>query len=448
MVTEIKLPPHDNAAEDAVIGSILIDGKQINPLTIDPSDFFQEDAGIIYAACKQMADKAFAVNQITVAQELDRQGKLEKIGGAAYLSQLIANCATPLDCHYYAEIVKQLSVSRGLISVADQIERIGFHPGEDINADVNKADELLLNLRKRGASMAIITPEQRVTKMVDRYNKLHEQADGVAISTGLKDLDYHIGGGLYAGEMAIVAARPSIGKTDMMMSICNHVAKTKNVLVCSAEMTDDAIGDRDIAGILGMTTNQVRRGGYDHDTWARMIGEGVAAIRERRIFPYFDPPMTTAKILQAGINMQLRYGLDMIAVDYLGLLEDQYGKNEVDRLGYISRKIKLTAMKLNVPILLLCQLNRAVEGREDKRPELFDLRGSGHIEEDADLVMFLHRDDYYFTEEEWKQKFDDKPYPLHVTEVILGKQRQGPANLVIRIFYDETHQKYCNLVHE
>ena len=435
-MTENQLPPHNIDAEDNVIGSLLIDGELIQSLNLEPSDFYHEQNGTCYVACKALAERGVSINQITLAQELSEQGKLEAAGGAAYLSHLIANCATSLDCRYYADIVKRLAIYRSLIVAADQVAVLGYNQGPSINETLNEADELLLSLRKNGVASPIITPKERAEISFSRYERLFTTEAGVALPTGLKDLDAQIGGGLYAGEMVIAAARPGMGKTTLLMNVANNVAVKNTVLVCSAEMTIAGITDRDVASVLGMTTNEIRRGGYDAEIYARITGEGLQRVIDRKLYFYHEAPLTTVKILQAGINMKLRHGLDLIVVDYLGLLDDDYGNSQYERIGYVSRKLKQLAMKLDVPVLVAHQLNRALEMRPDKRPALYDLRDSGRIEEDADLVLFLYRDSYYQDDAE------------DVSEILIAKQRQGEGHRIVKVFYDKVRQQYRDLVKE
>ncbi|MFC2068047.1 replicative DNA helicase, partial [Chloroflexota bacterium] len=420
-------------AEESVIGSLLIEGVLTNGLGLDPADFYYEVNSFCYSACKALAERGVSINQVTLAQELNEQGKLEAVGGAAYMSHLISVCATPLDCQYYADIVKRLAIYRRMIDATNKIALLGYGQGADVAEALNRADEILLSLRQNGIASPIITPKQRVDMMSKRYDSLYTAEAEIALPTGLKDLDGQIGGGLYAGEMIIVAARPSMGKTTLLMNIANSVAVSHTVLVCSAEMSVEGITDRDIASVLGMTTNEVRRGNYDSDTYSRIMGEGLQSVIDCNLHFYRESPLATSKIFQAGLNMQLRHGLDLIAVDYLGLLDDDYGNSQYERVGYVSRKLEQIAMKLNVPVLVAHQLNRALELRPDRRPQLHDLRDSGRVEEDADLVLFLYRESYY------RDDADD------VSEILIAKQRQGEGHRIVRVLFDSKHQIYCDL---
>lgn len=431
----MPIEPHNLDAEENVIGSLLIDGTLIQGLSLEPGDFYHEANQLLFGGCKSLAERGVSINMITLAQELNEHGKLDTVGGAAFLSHLVSTCVTPFDCGYYAEIVQRLAASRGMIAAAGKIAELGYSQSADMASTLNQADELLLSLRKRGIPAQVITPEERAKVMTERYNKLRETEQGMATPTGLTDLDTAIGGGLYAGEMVILAARPGMGKTNFIMDIANHVGSSLPVLVCSAEMTVAGLTDREVAGTLGISTNSVRRGGYDADTWVKILGKGLSGVLKRKVYFYHQSPMTTAGIMQAATEVKLRHGLSLVIVDYLGLLDDDFGKSQYERVGYVSRKLKQITMTLDIPMLVAHQLNRALELREDKRPQLYDLRDSGKVEEDADLVLFLFRESYY-------QETTDS-----VTEILIAKQRQGEGHRVVKVSYDREHQRYCDLAH-
>jgi replicative DNA helicase len=214
------------------------------------------------------------------------------------------------------------------------------------------------------------------------------------------------------------------------------IGRYKNVLYCSAEMNSDSLSDREIAQVANVPTNRIRLGAYDEELHGKIMA-GIEEISAKKVFIYDDIPMTTDKILQTALTMQLRYGLGAIVIDYLGMLDDDYGRNSYERVGYMSRKIKLIARQLNVPVIIAHQLNRELEKRDDKRPHLFDLRDSGSIEQDADVVLFLYRDSYY-------NKIP--PNQADVTEIIIAKQRQGEANKIVKVRYDKITQQYQSLV--
>jgi replicative DNA helicase len=298
---------------------------------------------------------------------------------------------------------------------------------------LERADNIILNVRKHGVPSPIITPEDRQNKLLQRYLDLDNHKE-VAVRTCIESLDYVLGGGLFNGDVIVLGARPGMGKTTFMQTIANNISTTKNILFCSAEMTTDNLSDRDVAGIIGVPTNVVRLGNYQNNVFDNIVNIAIPNLRLRQIYYYEDTPLTVDRILQACISMKMRHGLDAVMIDYLGMLDDEYGHSQYERVGYISRKIKQLAKKLNLPVLIAHQLNRGVQEREEKRPQLSDLRDSGKVEEDADIVMFLYRDTYY--------NVTDEGQPVPPTELIIAKHRQGEANKTIYLDYDKVHQLY------
>lgn len=446
---DTKLPPHDIDAEEAVVGSLLLDGSAITSISLDPEDFYSERNSWCYKACQSLAEREVSVNQITLAQELERVEKLETIGGAAYLSHLISVCPTSLDIVYYAEIVHRLSISRQLISAGGQIGGLGYEANPDVSQTLSRADEILLDVRKHGVPSPIITPRDRANLLHTRYEKLYKAEQSTSLKTGLIDLDRHLGGGFYDGDMIMIGSRPSVGKTSLLQFLANGWGQHKKVMFCSGEMSMEAVSDRDVAGLTGEAIGEIRQGGYTDELYSKIV-ESLGKLDELDVYYYQDSPLTTAKILQAGTAMQLRFGLDVMCVDYLGILDDEYGRTPYERISYISRKLKQVARKLDIPLVVALQLNRALEQRMDRRPKLFDIRESGRIEEDSDVVLFLYREDYYYNREEWEREFpsgnDIYPaYPEGIVEIIIAKQRQGQANKVVKVRFDTKHQVYQNL---
>lgn len=430
-----KLPPHDLDAEEATIGSLLIDGGAMEKIPfLTYTDFYGEANQLIFKACMEVYDRGEGINQITVAQELDRQGKLEVSGGAAFLSHVISIVPTSLDIVNYANIVQRLSVSRQMITAGGGIATLGYMADPDPSSALNKADEMLLSIRRNTVGTPIISPEDRVKLLSDRYDRLFAKEQEVAVKTGIASLDYMLGGGLFQGEVILLAGRTGMGKTAFLETITNNVGKTgKNVLYCSVEMDWESLSDRDMAGLMGVPISAIRLGGYEGELYARMTGEGLEAIGNLSVFYYDDNPITTAKVMNAGMEMKLRRGLSLIVVDYLGIMGDEYGRSPYERVGYISRRVKQIARVLDVPVLVAHQLSRGLESRDDKRPQLHDLRDSGNLEEDADVVLFLYRENYY-----------DEATEEKTTEVLMGKQRQGDSgeHKRVRLMFDSKGKCY------
>ncbi len=438
-MTNDRFPPHNEDSEMAVLGSVLIDGEMIRVLTLSPSDFYDDAHSIIYNSMLKLKEEGKGINQITVAQKLDEMGKLEQVGGAAILSHFISITPTSLDCQHYADIVQRLSSSRRLILAGETIAKMGYAADGDATATLAKADKLLLDIRKTAGGSHIITPKDRNKILVDRYTGLYAREKGIAIETGLLDLDRLLGGGIFPGDMIVVGARPGVGKTTILEFISNHIGQASNVLFCSGEMGVGDLSDRDVASHLGIPIETIRYGSYDDDTMTAILDKALPKIAESKIY-HLDAKksgsLTTAKIYQSAYEILERYGLSLVVIDYLGLLTDRYGNNNNERIGYITRTLKEMAMALDVPVLVAHQLNRAIETRteEDRRPQLHHLRDSGNVEQDADIVLFLYRESYY-----------KKESTSNVTEIILAKQRQGGSGKLVKVLWNEKHQTYNNL---
>lgn len=436
MTLEDRFPPQNLEAEEAVLGSLLLEPDLIHSLMLGPEDFYHEVNAMIFKAMVELKAKGSGINQITVAQQLNDYDKLEDIGGAAFLSTLISNSPTPIDCHHYAEIVKKMSTFRLMIVAADKIAKDGYDASKSITDVLSSADKSLLELRKDAGTSNIISPDERVRILYDRYEKLYTLEKGVAISTGLLDLDWRLGGGLFPGDLLVIGARPGVGKTTMLECISNHVALNDNVLFCSGEMNIEGLSDRDVAGEIGIGVDEIRIGHYDEDVYQDIIDKGLPYLSKLKVY-HLDASRTfqfnTANIYQAAYEMQVRHGLALVIIDYLGQLTDKYGNNNNDRLGFITRNLKQMALNLNVPVFCAHQLSRAVESREEKRPQLHDLRDSGNIEQDADVVLFLYRESYYGKEDN------------NITEILGAKVRQGKSGWRVKVLFDDKHGRYVNL---
>jgi len=441
-VDSIKLPPSDSDAEEAVIGSLLIDGESINSLRdLAADDFYYEPNRWLFLAALSLKEKGVSINQVTLARELSEQDRLEACGGAARLSYLVSICPTSLDIGHYAGIVHRLSLYRQLIAAGDLIASIGYDGKSDIGESLERADSLILSLRQNVGGTHIITPRQRMDRAMDRYILLHEKEAGVAISTGIKDLDKKLGGGLYSGEVTILAGRTSMGKTAMLQCIANNVSLSMPVLFCSGEMSIDSLIDRDMAGLAGMSVDDIRLGGYDEETFTQILAK-IPEMEQNQVYHMESGRgfyLTTSSIYQLGYELKIRQGLGLIVVDYLGLMADTKGQNENERLGHITRKLKQIAKELEVPLLVAHQLNRSLEARQDKRPQLYDLRESGHIEEDADDVLFIYRENYY-----------NKDTTNNATEILIAKHRQdgSKAGKKVPLHWDAKAQTYRGMAKE
>ncbi|MGD8230328.1 MAG: replicative DNA helicase [Desulfobacteraceae bacterium] len=444
-MTSEKLPPHDTSAEEAVNGSLLIDSASIYKIagSLKPADFYHEPNRLIYEACLSLYQRNEAINQITIAQELDRQHKLEECGGAAYLSHLIANCPTSLDIETYAQIVYRLGIMRHLIAAAGQIAAIGYEAGTDVDASMDRAEEVLFRLRHGQSQRDLI----HIRHVLDKYFEATTPA-GVevptepipAIRSGFNKLDEFLGG-FQRSDMIIVAGRPSMGKTSLALSIARNAAVTLGACVAlfSMEMARDPLVLRLLSSEADVDSRRVRFGLHTEAEEKRIM-EATGRLSEAQIYIDDSPLLRMVEVRSKARRLHFERGIDLIIVDYLQLLQgDVRSENRVQEISFISRSLKTLARELNVPVLAVSQLSRAVEWRASHRPQLSDLRESGSIEQDADLVVFIYRDDYYFpSREAWEKEHPGEEYPQGIANIIIAKHRNGPIGEIDLHFSPKT----------
>jgi len=434
-----KIPPYNNEAEESVIGSLLIDGAAIYKIAslLQPADFYNEQCQLVYGACLSLYQRPepAAIDQITVAQELDRQGKLAACGGAAYLSHLIADCVTSLDIEHHAQIVYYLAISRRLIEAARKIEAIGYEAGPDVDTSLNKAEDVLFKLR-HGQSPRDLIP---IRQVLDRYFEpppVAEREGYPALIThvlsGFAGLDEFLGG-LQRSDLIIVAGRPSMGKTSLALSIASKAAIQQGACVAlfSLEMAREPLVLRMLASEADVDSRRVQIGRHATDDEERRIMDAIGVLSEAPIYIDDSPQLRVVEMRSKARRLHYERGIDLIIVDYMQLIQGEARvENRVQEISYISRSLKALARELNVPVMTVSQLSRAVEWRASHKPQLSDLRESGSIEQDADVVLFIYRDDYYYNREEWESQYPDKDYPAGIADIIIAKHRNGPTGEV------------------
>jgi len=441
-----KLPPHDTDAEEAVIGSLLIDGTAICKIDalLQQAGFYSERNREIYGACLSLYQrpKPEAINQITVAQELARREKLEACGGAAYLSHLISICPTSLDIEHYAQIVYRLSLMRRLIGAADQISAIGYQADPDVDASLDRAEDILYKLRHGQSPRDFV----HIRQLLDKYFETAPQAEAgeyperipYALSY-FKRLDEFLGG-FQRSDLIIVAGRPSMGKTSFTLSVAINAAVQQGACVAlfSLEMAREMLVLRMLSSKSGVDSRRVRLGLQNEDE-EKKIMDATGILSEAPIYVDDSPQLRVVEMRSKARRLNFERGIDLIVVDYLQLMQgDGRGENRVQEISYISRSLKALARELNVPVIAVSQLSRAVEFRASHKPQLPDLRESGTIEQDADLVLFIYRDDYYYTKEEWESQHPDREYPRGVANVMIAKHRNGPTGEIDLHFLPKT----------
>ena len=444
-----KLPPHDLDAEAAVIGSLLIDGMAIYRIAtlIQPLDFYQEQNRWLYGACVALYERNEAINQITVAQELDRQGRLEACGGAAYLSHLISICPTSLDIEHYAQIVFRLAIMRGLIGAADQIASVGYEASADVEDSLGRAENILFKLR-HGQGTRDFT---HIRQVLDTYFEAipAPEAEGSPQESMPYVLSNFIGmdeflGGFQRSDLIIVAGRPSMGKTSLALGIARNVAVERKACVAlfSMEMARDSLVLRLLSSESGVNSRRVRFGLHTEDE-ERRIMEATGVLSEAPIYIDDSPQLRVAELRSKARRLHFERGIDLIVVDYLQLMQGEgRGENRVQEISYISRSLKGIARELNVPVMTVSQLSRAVEWRASHKPQLSDLRESGSIEQDADVVMFIYRDEYYYeNQQEWEEAHPGEAYPPPA-EIMIAKNRNGPTGQIKMRFRSDLAKFY------
>ncbi len=435
---EEKLPPHDMEAEEAVLGSLLIDPEAVLKVaaSLKPEDFLSETNRLIYRACLSIYQRHDEViNQITVAHELMRENTLERIGGAAFLSHLISNVPTSLHVEYYAQIVSNTAVLRRLIAAARQIEALGYEGGPDVDDSLNKAEDILFQVRMRRDPRGFVPIREALGEYFEEAGPSTATREGeiAHIMTGFTALDDFLGG-LQRSDLVVLAARPSLGKTSLALNIARNAAINQKacVALCSLEMSREAVVQRLLASESGVDFNKVRHGQFSEQNEVRIM-EASGILSEAPIYIDDSPQLRCLDIRSKVRRLHFERSVDLIIVDYLQLIQGN-GKNEtrVQEISKITRDLKTLARELNVPILAVSQLSRAVEWRASHVPQLSDLRESGTIEQDADVVLFIYRDDMYFSAEDWSKVHDieKEPYPRGIADINIAKHRNGPLGQV------------------
>ena len=433
-MAEEKLPPHDIEAEEAVIGSILIDPEAILKVTtfLNTEDFFSETNRVIYQACLSLYQRPNeAINQITVAHELMRQNKLEQIGGAAFLSHLISNVPTSLHVEYYAQIVSNTAVMRRLIIAAGQIAVIGYEADPDIESSLSKAESILFQVRMRQDSRGLVPIRDTLSQYFEEaISPAAQQEEEIPnILTGFPSLDDCLGG-LQKSDLIILAARTSLGKSSLALNIARNAAIDQKACVTlfSLEMSRDTIIQRLLSSEAELDSTKVRFWRFTQREEDKLM-EASGVLSEAAIYVDDSPQISYIDIRSKVRRLHFERRVDLVVIDYLQLIQG-VGKSEtrVQELSKITRGLKALARELNVPVLVLSQLSRAVDWRASHKPQLADLRESGSIEQDADVVMFIHREDAYYSEEEWVKEHDieKEPYPQGIADIIIAKHRNGP----------------------
>jgi replicative DNA helicase len=435
-VARLRVPPHSIEAEQSVLGGLLLDNLAWDRVAdlVTESDFYRYEHRQIYAAISALVGGGKPADVVTVHEHLQSLGRADDCGGQAYLNALAQSVPSAANIRRYAEIVRERAVLVKLIRASDEIATQAFNPqGRAVTQILDEAETRIFQIGEEGSrnKQGFIGIDKLVVELIDRVTELHENGaeEVTGVRTGFYDLDRYTAG-LQKGDLIVLAARPSMGKTALALNIAEHVAVREElpVLVFSMEMGASQLALRMVGSLGRIDQQHLRTGALRDDEWTRLT-EAVDQLGKVSLYIDETAALNPAELRARSRRMARQFGgtLGLIVVDYLQLMSGTAGseENRATELGEISRGLKALAKELQCPVMALSQLNRSVETRNDKRPLMSDLRESGAIEQDADVIMFIYRDDYY-------NKMDG-PSPSKepgVAEVIIGKQRNGPVGTV------------------
>lgn len=434
-----RLPPHDIEAEEAVIAALLVDPEAISRVSpiLKPADFFREKNAWVYEAATELWERDESINQITIAHELDRRERLEEIGGQSYLGDIIRQLPTSVGVEFYATLVQRDSTYRGLINAATGIMQLAYEAPADIESVFSRSEELIQRLRGGESFRDFVHIREVLETYLDEDAEAAERREIAAIEAGFSDLD-HLLGGLKREDLIIVGARPSVGKSSFALGIARNAALNQGAKVAffSLEMSAEQLAVRLLAGESGVDSTRLRLGGQTELEERRII-RATGELAGADIWFDDSPTLSVAELRSKVRRLANSQGVDLVIVDYLQLMQSDASwngrENRVQEISFISRTLKGIARELNVPVIALAQLSRAIEQRHPRIPMLSDLRDSGSIEQDADVVVFLSREELYISREQWMAEHPDLPetaYPQGVAKVIVAKHRNGPTGEV------------------
>lgn len=429
-----RIPPHSVESEQSILGSILLDKDAIITVTetIKPDDFYKEAHKIIYECMITLSNKGEPIDLITLTEELRKQGHLNDIGGISYITSLSTIVPTTSNVKYYADIVKEKSVLRKLIKASNEIINLGYSGATKIEDVLEQAEKSIFDISQEKTSDDFKSINLVLMDAYDMIEKLYtNKSDVTGITTGFKDLNKKING-LQRTDLILIAARPAMGKTAFSLNLVQNAALKgdASVAVFSLEMSKEQLVQRMLSSQSSVDLKKIKTGTLNDNDWPRII-DAMAVLSDAKIHIDDTPGIKISELRSKCRKLKIEKGLDLVLIDYLQLMEGE-GNNESrqQEISKISRSLKILAKELNCPVVALSQLSRAPEQRADHRPMLSDLRESGAIEQDADIVMFLYRDEYYHADSESK----------NIGEVIIAKNRHGETGSVELVWLGEVQR--------
>lgn len=433
-----RVPPQSIEAEQSVLGASLLDKEVLSSITeiIDVSDFYRDDHKEIFEAIMDLYERGEPIDLITVSEQLKIRGSLDAVGGLEYLTGLVNAVPTTANAKHYAKIVEEKSILRKLIKISSEIINMGYEQAEEVEYILDKAEKGIFDISQGRNSQGFAQIKDVLIETFDRLEELYNSKGSVTgIPTGFIDLD-HKTAGLHNSDLILIAARPAMGKTSFALNIAQYAAIYSQVPVAifSLEMSKEQLVNRMLCCEAMVDAQRMRTGQLEDSDWQK-IAKALGPISDAPIFIDDTPGVTAAEIRAKCRRLKIEKDLGLVVIDYLQLMQGRgRSENRQQEISEISRSLKILAKEINVPVIALSQLSRAPELRGDHRPILSDLRESGAIEQDADIVMFLYRDDYYNPETEKK----------NVAEVIIAKHRNGSTGTVELAWLGQ-YTKFANL---
>lgn len=436
-----RTPPHNIEAEQAVIGAIFLEPDQFSAATeiLQPDDFYRSSHQRIFASMLRLSDKGEPIDLVTVTSDLTNEKTLEEAGGVSYLSDIAGSVPTAANIQYYSQIVEEKALLRRLIRTATDIVSSGYTKEDSVDEVLNEAEKNILEVSHRKNASSFWEIKDVLIEVYDNIEHLHHHdADVTGLASGYRDLD-RITSGFQRNDFIVIAARPSVGKTAFALNIAQNAAinSEENVAIFSLEMGAEQLVSRMLSAEGNIDATKIRTGQLEAEDWGKLT-MAMGSLSNAGIYIDDSPGIRVSEIRSKCRRLKQENGLGMIVIDYLQLIQGNAGsrENRQQEVSEISRSLKALARELDVPLIALSQLSRGVESRQDKRPMMSDLRESGSIEQDADVVGFLYRDDYYDQESEKE----------NIIEIIISKQRNGPVGTVELAFVKE-YNKFVDLDH-
>lgn len=428
-VEPIQTVPYSREAEEAVLGAVMIHPEVYYDVAqfLQADDFYIQRNGWVWESFTRLHERRTPIDVLTLSEDLDQNGRLSEVGGPAYLTSLITQVPTSLHAEAYGHIIEENAIRRRMLTAANDVAKLAYDQHRTVDTVIDEAEKAIFGISERRVRHDVQPIQQVLSEYYDRIDQLASRSeDVVGVPTGLYDLDKVLGG-LQNSDLLIIAGRPGMGKTGFMLSVMKNAAMKhkKHVAMFSLEMSNEQLVQRLIAQETGIDTQRLRTGKLNENEWP-LFTQAIEALSKTNIYLDDTPAITPLALRTKCRRLMMEYSIDLVILDYIQLMSgDTRNDNRVQEVSYISRNLKVLARELNVPVLAAAQLSRAVEQRADKKPVLSDLRESGSLEQDADIVMFINRPDM----------MEKDATKASTAEIIVAKHRNGPTHPGIQLVF-------------